>query len=147
MQWFTGIRNKWRKSQAAVVVQNLLELQVKSDFYVSDPVLLANKLVGQVWDQKPDIYNGKFGQRPHRITVAAVALANGIDSCNDTDLNRMALIMSLLAVIAEIRRNGRLYPLNSLDDQLIEYALSVFMEVSRKMSETESGKEVKAFIM
>lgn len=58
MGLFSGIKNTYQKSIAAVVVQNLLEHQAKAGIFDGDPASVANKLVAEVWDHKPDIFNG-----------------------------------------------------------------------------------------
>jgi hypothetical protein len=126
----SNIKSTYRKSEAAVVVQNLLEHQAKGGWFDMDPASLANRLVAAVWEQKPDVFGGKFGQRPHKITVAASALASGISFLEENDRNRYALVFSLGNILAEIEVNGMLYPLNSLDHQLLEIAASIFADVT-----------------
>jgi len=131
MALFSGIKSTYKKSEAAVVVQNLLEHQAKAGLFELEPASLANKLVATVWDQKPDVFDGKFGQRPHKITVAASALANGIHLFGDDDPNGYALILSLGNILSELEVNGRLYPLNSLDLKLLEDAASTFAGIAK----------------
>lgn len=135
MGLFSGIKNTYKKSEAAVVVQNLLELQANVGLFDLDPAKFANKLVGIAWDSKPDVFNGKFGQRPHKMTVAASALANGIELFDDDDLNRNALVLSLGNIVSELATNGRLYPFNSLDHQLLEVSMSIYVEIIQEISE------------
>ena len=78
MALFRGIKSTYKKSEAAVVVQNLLEHQAKAGLFNLDPASIATKLVAAAWKQKPDVFDGLFGQRPHKITVAAFAFANGM---------------------------------------------------------------------
>ena len=138
MRFFSGIKSTYKKSEAAVVVQNLLEHQAKAENFDLDSVSYANKLVTAVWGQKPDIFNGKFGQRPHKFTVAALALANGIDQLEETDPNWQALVLSLGNILSELEVNGRLYPLNSLDHQLLETAVAVFTKIANEEPMTYS---------
>jgi hypothetical protein len=146
MGLFSGIKSTYKKSEAAVVVQNLLEHQANVGLFDLDPAKLANKLVEIVWDSKPDVFDGKFGQRPHKITVAASALANGIELFDDGDLNRNALVLSLGNILSELETNGRLYPLNSLDHQLIEASMSIFAEIAQEFSESPLAGEIDEFM-
>lgn len=130
MGLFNAIKNTYRKSEAAVVVQNLLEHQAKAENFDLDPASYANRLITAIWDQKPDIFDGKFGQQPHKLTVAAVALANGVSQLEESDPNWHALVFSLGNILSELEVNGRLYPLNSLDHQLLETAIAVFAKVA-----------------
>lgn len=146
MGLFRGIKSAYKKSEAAVVVQNLLERQARLGLLDRDPAKLANELVGAVWDSKPDVFEGKFGQRPFKITVAASALANGIGLFKDGDPNRDALVISLGNILSELESNGRLYPLNSLDGELIESSLAFFSEIASEFSESPIADEVDSII-
>lgn len=134
MSLFGSIKNTYQKSVAAVVIQNLLEHKVKANIFDLDPSSIANKLVTEVWDQKPDVYSGKFGQRPHKLTVAASALANGIHLFEEDDGNRYALILSLGSILSEVEVNGRLYPFNSLDRLLLEEAQAKYYEAASELA-------------
>ena len=58
MGLFAGIRNPYRKRDAAVVVQNLFEHLARYPCYDLDPPKLADRLIGLVWDEKPDSAGG-----------------------------------------------------------------------------------------
>ena len=141
MGLFNGIKSRYKKSEAAVIVQNLLEHQAGAGLLALDPAKLANKLVATVWDSKPDIFNGKFGQRPHKIAVAASALANGICLFEDANPNKNALVFSLSNILKELEINGGLYPFNSLDQQLINVAMSIIAEIGKELSDSPFGNE------
>jgi len=130
MGLLSGITNTFKKSKAAVVVQNLLEHQAEAGNLEADPAKLANGLVTLVWDQKSDLLGGKFGQRPHKISIAAAALANGIEQIGPTSPIRNALIISVGNLLSEIETNGAFYPLNGIDQALIESASSVFLQAT-----------------
>jgi hypothetical protein len=142
MGLFSGITSAYKKSEAAVIVQNLLEYQARFGFLDRDPAKFANELVSAVWDSKPDVFEGKFGQRPFKITVAASALANGIGLFRDGDPNRDAIVLSLGSILSELETNGRLYPLNSLDGELIEASMATFAEIAKEFSESPIATEV-----
>lgn len=72
MGLFGGIKNTYKKSEAAVVVQNLLEMQVKAGMVDLDPASTATKLIDAVWTDSPHMFDGRFGQRPHKISAASV---------------------------------------------------------------------------
>lgn len=125
---FSSIKSTFKKSEAAALTQKLLEQQVRNGLLDLDPATLSNKLVEQIWITKPDIFNGKFGQRPHKISVAASALAKGTEFLDEDDTNRNAIMLALGMLIQECEVNGRLYPLNSLDFALLEQASNTFSE-------------------
>lgn len=130
MGYFSDATSAYKKSEAAAVVHNLLEHQAKIGLLDADPQQLANRLVSLAWEQKPDLFDGKSGQRPHKISVAAAALANGIDQFAQKDTNRPALVLALGTILLEIETNGRLYSLSGVDHTLIEAAAMIFSEMA-----------------
>jgi hypothetical protein len=139
MGLFNGIKSNYKKSEAAVVVQNLLQ---HYELFDLDPASMANKLVAAIWKEKPDVFSGKFGQRPHKLTVAAAALANGIYLFAKSDLNRNVLALSFGAILSDVEKNGRLYPLNSLDHQLLKAVASIFAETASEDPDVETRTSV-----
>lgn len=130
MGLFGAVKSNWKKSEAAAVVQNLLEHQAKYGFFNADPAQTATFLIAKVWDSKPDIFNGKFGQRPHKMSVAAISLSSAIDNLSPQNDNYSSLIIALGNLLQEWETNGSLYPLNSIDNELLKAALQTFIEVS-----------------
>ena len=125
MGFFSGVKDTFKKSEAAVLVQKLLEQQVAQGNIQFDPAPLANKLVSSIWNDKPDIFSGKFGQRPHKITTAALALLLAIET-QPADFRNPAFLLSLGHLLSELEINGRLYPLNTMDEELLQGAKRAF---------------------
>jgi len=130
MGLFDGITNTYKKSEAAVVVQNALAHYAAMGLFTMEPAPYATKLINAVWDHKPDIYNGKFGQRPHKITVAITALANGLKVREKDSPVWNVLAMALGVLFKELDANEGFYPLNSLDNELLNEAFTYFVGVS-----------------
>lgn len=128
MGLFRGLTNTYKKSEAAVVVQNLLEyINRGGGMLEGQPAKLANELVGSVWDSKPDLFGGRFGQRPHKVSVASAALACGLATGQRRYPNDwMWFGVALGNLLSDIKVNGRLYPFNSLDQQLLEESVQRF---------------------
>lgn len=141
MGMFDGVRNTWRKSEAAVIVQNLLEIQVKNGLSNLDPAETANKLVGVVWDSKPDIFSGKFGQRPHKISLAAAALVQGAYVYPAGHPNHATVVLALGMILREVSINGSLYPLNSLDGTLLDAACAAWALLAERISDDPLNAE------
>ena len=142
MGLFSGVINTYKKSEAAVIVQNLLQIQADAGMLNLDPASFATTLVDEVWTEKPAIFRGKFGQRPFKISVAAAAFANGVSKYENDPLIRNSLIISLGKILSEIEVNGRLYPLNGLDEQLLETAMAIYIEKSEELANSPLGKEI-----
>jgi len=137
---FSGLKSNYKKSEAAVVVQKLLESQANLGFFSKDPAFTANTLVAAAWDYKPDIFDGKFGQRPHKISVAAYAIANGIPTHASNRETQLALFISLGNILSELETNGRLYQFNNTDQYLLESATSIYMSEANRSSITTQSK-------
>lgn len=134
-----GIKNTYKKSESSLVVKELLMRQAKAGMLTLDPNKLSFDLINSVWYQMPDVFGGKFGQSPHKLAVAAAALANGVEQYKSDDPIRRALILSLGNVLSELETNGPLYPLNSLDQEVIRAAESIFSEVATEIVDRKSG--------
>jgi hypothetical protein len=140
MQIFKGIKSFYKRSEASIVVQNLLEIQAKELNFSADPAMTARLLVENVWNQSPHLFDGRFGQRPHKISVAAIAFSNEIE-VQGIDDPRHPLVASLLKVLDNVADKGYLYPLNSLDKEHLESASKVcesIMSASPIVQEVES---------
>lgn len=133
MGLFSGIKDNFKKSEAAVCVQNLLEQQQRIGYFTGNPANFANVIVQAAWDDRPDIFSGKFGQRPHKIAVTAVALSRALSLSREGDANRVALLACLGAALSEAHTNAGFYPFNNLDMTLIEAAGEVFIEKGNEM--------------
>jgi len=133
MGLFSGIKDNIKKSEAAVCVQNLLEQQQKIGYFSGNPANNANSIVQAAWDERPHVFNGKFGQRPHKISVAAIVLSRALSLSSEGDPNRFALLACLGTAVAEAHTNASFYPFNNLDMTLIEAAGEVFFEKGNEM--------------
>ena len=117
------IKTMWKLNEAAVVVQNLLELNSAGTRMNAKD--LAYRWIAEINAEKPDLFNGRFGQRPHKISVAAVALAQGFYSeIQEVEALAHAAMGTLLT---EICVNGRLYAFNSIDLTLLDAADKLFL--------------------
>jgi hypothetical protein len=126
MGLFSGVKNTYRKSEAAVVIQNVLENQVRRGLFTSDPAMAANRLVEGVWRDKSDLFEGKFGQRPHKLSVAIAALSFAVASGPKSHPNRDGFVLAFVTLLKEVETNGRLYAFNGVDNFLLERAAEVF---------------------
>jgi len=129
------LHSTYRKSEAAVVVRSLLDIQRNASLLEEDPAKLANLLVARAWEEMPDILNGKFGRRPYKITVAALALANGLSFFRSNNPLTLSLMISLATLLAKIEKNGAFYPLNNADFKLVDMAIALFEEKSDELKE------------
>jgi len=142
MRLLGGIKDTYKKSEAAVVVQNLLEMQKKSGLFDSGPASSATSLVDAVWTKNPHLFDGRFGQRPHKISLAASAFSNAIDVLEVGNPNSNSFAMCLGNILNELSVNGKLYPLNNLDIDLLDTASKTFTRISEEFAASPLGQEI-----
>lgn len=140
MGLFSGLKSNWKKSEAAVIIQNLLEIQQKAGLFDRDPAKVANSLIANVWEAMPDVFDGKFGQRPHKISVAAIALATEVKTGIYNNY-KSSLLIALGTLLDEVKTNGQLYPFNRVDDSLLISSSGIFYdECNNDMAEIATDK-------
>lgn len=129
---FKWARNTLRKSEAAVIVQQVLEAHAAFGPPPFNPATLANELVALVWSWKPDIFEGRLGKQPHKMSVAATALTAGLlKFSNDSDAE-LIVHLSLGAVLLDLLNNEPFYDLAGPDRWLIDRANEAYTLLTEK---------------
>lgn len=136
MGLFSGIADNFKKSEAAVVVQNLLEHLQKTnvlDAFVP-PVTTANVatfIIESAWDVQANLFSGKLGHRPNKLAIAAYALAQAVERTEESRGSlRPALTIALGLALREAKANEVVYFEKSVDRLLFERATDVFTAVA-----------------
>lgn len=143
---FSWIKDNWKKSEAAVVVQNLLELMAAAGLFEQDAAKVANTLVSRVWDSDATLFAGSNGQRPHKLAVAAVAFAYTLDDMPLEGPNVPPFALGLGKILDEVGKNGYRYPFSALDTMLLSGAAGVFTSVYRQLGDTPLGQELEEIL-
>ena len=128
MNPFSGIKNNWKKAEAAVIVQNLLELFASSVSTSRDPMMHANEIVEDCWNKYSDAFSGKFGQRPHKLTVAFTSVMLRLSNIEEGSQESELLKKAAKEMRNEVLRNGSLYKMNSLDQKFLQVAVELYAE-------------------
>ena len=134
MGLFSGIKNTFKKSEAAVVIQNMLEELKHMGLFDSDPAKVANKMVEAAWDSRPEVFNGTHGERPHKLALAAYSFAYTINKLDRDSQTRATLQIPFGKLMLELLKNGKAYPFNELDTILIEGAAGLFHQLMEEMN-------------
>lgn len=142
MRLFRGIKDTFRKSEAAVIVQNLLEMQQRSGLFDHDPASSATRIVDAVWKKSPHLFDGRFGQRPHKISIAASALSNAVDVLEVGNPKSNCFAMCLGNILNEVSVNGKLYPFSNLDMELLDTAARSFERFAEEFAASPLGQEI-----
>ncbi|MEH6690849.1 MAG: hypothetical protein V7774_06655 [Pseudorhizobium pelagicum] len=148
MGFFKSIKDNYKKSEAAVVVQNLLEEASRMEMFPGNASKTANLLVGGAWDELGDLLDGRRGVRPHKIAIAAISIARAIELADATKAfsTSHAFAFCLSKILAEVGQNGVLYTLNQLDMKLLNKAGETFSQFATATEMSPIGQEVSGFM-
>jgi hypothetical protein len=111
-------------------IELLLDQQVTNGLLVGDPKTLAGRLVTQVWAQKPELFEGRLGPKPHQLAVAAIALASGVrlEAYRNNEPLRSSYTFALGLILDGIAANAHAYAFHPVDHQLLDAAAATFSE-------------------
>ena len=124
-----AIISLFKKSDAANAVQKLLEHQVSAGLFSDDPIAAARKYIDDAWQDKPQVFNGYSGHRPHKLSVVAYALALATKKMQYShDKNFEGTMNALDMALLEVHMNGHRYPLTSADNIPISEAEEMLSE-------------------
>ncbi len=135
MGFLKGIVNTWKKLEAAVVVQNLLEKEEfldKLDRPIKD---LANYLVGVAWAKREVMMNGRHSLRLYKASIAAIALAEGLEKITPGHPNWLTMLRSLTTLMEEMEANSSHYPLSDIDQRFLGKAAETLNVMAVKQFE------------
>lgn len=144
MRFFKGVKDTYKKSEAAVVVQNLLTEAASMGMFDKDPAKVANALVGEIWEMMPEVLRGDLGVRPHKITLAAMAFGGALkmDEATDVVSDSHVFAFCLSRVLAEAQQRAAFYQLNFLDQKLLKSALEVFQDFASASESSPIAQEI-----
>jgi len=116
------IISRYKLSQSAVVVENLLRVHAKGTASGQAPAQVANKLVQMVADTRPGLFAGVEGKRPHKLATAAAALAWGLRHMGEYPSDQRAMAVSLGEILLEITGKPQEYSFSGNDRTLFRVA-------------------------
>lgn len=109
---FATMINRFKFSQVAVVVQNLLEIHGQGSALSRNAADIANKLVVQTHAENPAMFEGRMGARPHKLTFAAAALAKALVKPGLDSETQLSVKLALRTVLLEITGKPNEYRLS-----------------------------------
>lgn len=130
---FSGFKDTLAKSQAAVVIQNLLEKHQDFVGLEASPAALANKMVEVTWRSSADLFDGKkSGKRAHKVAIAAYALAAGAHGASEKGNERFetAFLICLGEILRAVEASPRSFQFHDIDHSLLARAMEIFVERS-----------------
>jgi hypothetical protein len=119
-----------RRTEAARIVQAAFEACFNAGvkWVPSDPRLLGVELVGAVWRKSPNFFDGRGTAPPHRLAIAAYALAQGMQSYRLDTRMTCAMGVALGIVLQHLVKHFGTGTLNSTEALLVEHASNAYFE-------------------
>jgi hypothetical protein len=117
---FGAIRETYQLSSAAAFAQGVLENLTATGLFSVDPKALAHRVVAMTFARDKDVFNGKKGPKPHKMSMAALAFAQGMRHYDRHSDEYMASYLALGAILMEFEVRGGNYSLNGKDAAFIE---------------------------
>ncbi|MDV5168828.1 hypothetical protein [Photobacterium rosenbergii] len=150
---FKAIKDNFKKAEAAVIVENLLQTHVDTGVFQTSLSIkdIANKMVQQAWEVKPDLLGGRFGTRPHKLSIASFTVAVAIvssgnsNSESSSDFQNVCLMM-FGNIMDEIEVNGRLYNMSETDRVVIELAMNAVTPIMEAAHSSPDNHELDAIL-
>lgn len=143
---FKGIKDNFKKAEAAVIIENLLQTQIDSGVFETRLTVknIANKMIQQAWDVKPDLLGGRFGTRPHKLSIALFAasvtvISTGNSKADSSSAFQEVCLIIFSNLINELEVNGRLYKLSETDNVVIELAVETVTPIMNKINSSSQG--------
>jgi hypothetical protein len=125
LKWF---KDTTKKSRAAVIVQNLVEMVPGAFMIPGGPAKFANSLVEDVWSADPCMFDGRKGPKPHHISIAAIALVRGMSVYSDSVVLHSTCKGALGYLLMDMEKIGFNYSLNGTDHLLLNGARERYNE-------------------
>ena len=145
-----GFKAILRKTVGAATLQGLLE-HVRDTYRVPvDAAALANRLVENLWHAYPDIYGGRFGRQPHKLTTVALALKVEVHRCMECGKTAGDYFFVLNAALSDVLKsyevNGRLYPFTSMDHELFGLATQTYFQAMEGTNVSNDDRWIDALL-
>lgn len=146
MSFFRSIISFFKKSDAAIVVQNLLVIEAKQGNFQGDPALTAHILVDKVWKEYLPLFDGRYGQRPHKISVAAIAFSFAMRPLTMGQPHFYPYLNCLGKILMEYEKLVIQNQLNEMDDENFEVAIHGYNSAAQTVVESPLSQELDQFM-
>ncbi len=127
------------KAEIEGVLENLLKIQVDNGTMSQDPKLVAKLCMLKAWDDFPDVFNGNFGQRPHKLIGVAVGIASVINTTERENKDFLGLLTAFFTVLSEIETNRNYYPFTNIDYEMLN-RIAPIIESEQKAFDDKYGE-------
>ncbi|TRW50246.1 hypothetical protein FM042_05270 [Aliidiomarina halalkaliphila] len=122
---FKSLKNMWRMAQAATVLEQIVEEELRYNAHLSvgDYKAFARKIIEHSWELNKQTYSGKIGPRPKSVTIAICAVAEALERVEFGSDAHFILSSSFSTLSTHLIKNDFAYDLKKIDELLIDEAL------------------------
>lgn len=124
---FGRLYTNYRLSLATATVQNLLSMHGQGNAIATNADEISGRLVAAIYVRNTPLFEGKLGKRPHKFSLAAVALAHGFETVAEDRDAQLCFHLALGTLLLEITGNPQKYALSSNDHALLGAAQEVYL--------------------
>ena len=142
MGLLSGVWSNFKKSEAAVVVQNLLALEAENGLFDGDAAAAARELVQNAWDRRPDLFEGKLGVRPDKLAIAATAFSDAVGKQAPSGDFDPVHLLCLGRILEAVDRKGAALRLSGLDFDLLDAAAETFRKAEEQLAAAPIGRDI-----
>ncbi|WP_430390433.1 hypothetical protein [Dyella sp. 20L07] len=130
MGLFEAMGVSLNRAQATATIEQLLDRQVEYGVLDGHPRTLAEHAVSQVWTLKPALFEGKIGPRPHKLAIAAIALAAAArsEAYRGNEILQGSYTLALGFILDEIAGQAGQQPFQDVDLRLFDIAATTLSE-------------------
>ncbi|WP_114238469.1 hypothetical protein [Dyella sp. C9] len=130
MGLFEAMGSSLHKAQVIATLGQLLDQLADRGVLDGHPRRLAEQLVAVAWTQKPALFEGKTGPRPHKLSIAAMSLAVGVrcEARQEHPSLQDAYTFALSLLLHEIAHEAARLPFHDVDRHLLDAAAATLDE-------------------
>lgn len=140
------IIGNFKKSNASLIVENLLKLQkVELDIKFNAETLSID-LINDLWTKEQTIFKNRYFKWPNKLSLCVAALAYGVENYSYNGKKRQALIGALFVALVEVEDNHSELLGRSLDKHLISFALKVGADKNNKVTDLGLWQEIAPYL-
>jgi hypothetical protein len=114
-----------------VIVENLLDLARHEGLFHGDRAAAANSIVQSAWDRASTLVDGSRAPRPHKLTLAAISLADAIKYNEHRYIGLSGLAYCLRVFFESFQVPDIVMALTQLDEKLLELAAAALDEADK----------------
>lgn len=129
------------KMAAAVVMKDYLNHEFIRGNLKTDPVNITQIMLDKTWKTMPDVFNGSFGQFPHKLAVVSLALTSHVNSAKKRNEDWLGVFCAARNVMDEVYTNKVFYNFSEVDELLIQKSIENLTEAAEKLSEGKLKRE------